>query len=283
MPSMSPWAAPVAVGVSVALLASCGLGREPQRTLVRSEDDSVMVIDDPRIDESSGLAASAVHPGVLYTHNDKGAGPEVFAVGEDGSVRATIQLEGAPAADWEDIAVTPDGQVWVADIGGVSEGRSTVSVIRFEEPTTLADGPAPWTSFRLVYPDGAHDAEALLVDPRDQRLYVVTKDSPEGGIYAAPTTLRDGGTHALERIGSAPPNITGGSFAPSGEQLALRDSNRAFLLDGIDDTDPLLVNLPQSRRGESIVLLEDGEILVGSEGASSEVVRVRVPDKDQRG
>lgn len=272
------WALPVTAALSTSLLMSCGLARPPEPTLARSDEATVLVMDDPRITESSGLAASVVHPGIFYTHNDKGAGPEVYAVAEDGSVQAVIELEGAPSEDWEDITVTPDGQVWVADIGGVDEqGRSQVSLVSFREPAELADGQARWVSFRLGYEDGAHDAEALLLDPQDRRKYVITKDSPVGGIYAAPEKLRRGEVNTLKRIGDAPANITGGSFAPDGEQFVLRNYVRAFLYTALDDPEPLTVRLPASPKGESVLLLESGDLLVGSEGAGSEVVRVRVP------
>lgn len=264
--------------LSASLLAGCGLGKDPQRTLVRAEDDRFMVITDARITESSGLAASTKHAGVFYTHNDAGSGPQVYAVADDGSVEAVLDLVGAPSDDWEDVAVSPGGNVWIGNIGGSEPpGRSEVSLVWFREPATLADGEAPWLTFRLAFPDGPHDSEALLVDPRDRRKYVVTKDSPVGGIYAAPPRLKKNKTNALERIGDAPPNITGGSFAPDGEGLVLRNYRQAFVYTALDDTEPVRVDLPQSAKGESVVLLEGGDLLVGSEGTPSEVVRVPVP------
>jgi hypothetical protein len=266
----------VTAALSGVLLASCGLPAESVPTLVRAEDGTVLVISDPEINESSGLAASIVHPGVFYTHNDKGSAPQVYAVAEDGTTKALLELEGAPSADWEDIAVTPDGNVWVADIGGVKVGRSVVSLVRFAEPAQLTDGAAPWTSYRLAYEDGAHDAEALLVDPQDGRVYVVTKDPLGGGLYAAPPRLRQDGTNTLRRIGDAPANITGGSFSSDGERFALRNYRLAFVYTGVDDQEPVEVEIPRSPKGESVVLLRN-ELLLGSEGASSEVHRVRVP------
>lgn len=277
MRPMNPWMAPVAAGLSVALLASCGLGRDPQRTLLRSEDDRFMVITDPRISESSGLAASTAHPDLYYTHNDRGSGPQLFALGEDGVVQAVIDLVGAPHVDWEDMTVLQGGNVWIGDTGGNEEPRAEVSLVWFRETETVTDGEVPWLSFRLGYPDGEHDAEALLIDPRDRRKYLVTKDSPTGGIYAAPEKLKQGEVNPLERIGDAPPNITGASFAPDGESLVMRSYRQAFVYAAIDDTEPIVVELPQSAKGESIVLLENGDLLIGSEGSPSEVLRIPAP------
>jgi hypothetical protein len=276
--SLPPWSVALAAVVSGALLASCGMGQEPRRTLVRSGSDTVMVMSDPRIKESSGLAASTEHAGVFYTHNDRGSGPQVYAVGEDGGVQAVIDLVDAPHEDWEDMTVSPGGNVWIGDIGGSDgPGRSEVSLVWFREQETVADGEEPWLEFRLAFEDGPHDSEALLIDPRDRRKYIVTKDSPGGGIYAAPPRLKKRTVNPLERIGDAPPNITGGSFAPDGKALVLRSYRQAYIYDAIDDPEPVMVPLPQSAQGESIVLLANGDLLVGSEGLPSEIIRVEVP------
>ena len=43
------------------------------------------------------------------------------------------------------------------------------------EPEVLRSGPLVADVFPFKYPDGAHDAEALLIDPRTAEAYVVTK------------------------------------------------------------------------------------------------------------
>src|SRR4029453_5639370 len=54
----------------------------------------------PRIQESSGLALSRRHPEVLWTHNDSGDRPRLYAVGADGRTLATRALAGVQARDW---------------------------------------------------------------------------------------------------------------------------------------------------------------------------------------
>lgn len=266
-----------------ALLLSTGcedahepLGPEEPETV---DDDSAVLftIQDRRINESSGLAASRKHPGVYYTHNDKGHGPQVFAIQEEtGETEAVLSLDTVPE-DWEDIEVTDSG-VWVGDIGGGDdEARRTVTVLFFPEPDELADGSPEVEAYRLTYEDGAHNAEALLVDPLSDQLYVVTKEPRGGAIYAAPSELTRG-RNVLLRIADAPPNITAGSWSPDGLGFALRNYPRAFVYPGLGMGGPTVVNLPKTPQGESLVLLEDGDLLIGSEGDRSQVLRVDVPN-----
>ena len=72
--------------------------------------------------EASGLVASRDRDGVLWSHNDSGGKAELFALGLDGSDLGRLELTGAQAVDWEDIALLPgvDGSsdlLFAADIG----------------------------------------------------------------------------------------------------------------------------------------------------------------------
>ncbi|MFD2083575.1 hypothetical protein [Actinopolymorpha cephalotaxi] len=116
----------------------------------------------------------------------------------------TISLRTAENVDWEAIAPGPDQRVWVGDIGDNTRVRDRITIYRFREPSSTGDQPVEWSRFRFRYPDGAHDAEALLVDPRTARVYVVTKDPGGGAIYAAPSTLVAGTTATLTKVADAP-------------------------------------------------------------------------------
>ena len=79
-------------------------------------------IDTPLITEASGLAGSRVNPGVLWTHNDSGGLPRVFALDLTGHLLGTWNLPGVNANDYEDIAVGPGPEagvsyLYVGDIG----------------------------------------------------------------------------------------------------------------------------------------------------------------------
>jgi len=139
-----------------------------------------------RITESSGVAVSRAHPGVLWTHNDSGDGPYLYATDLSGGDLGAVLVPGAEAVDWEDIALAacpdqPGDCLYIADTGDNLERRSSVSLYVVPEPDpptgpadTLGTTAAPLV-IHLVYPDGRHDVEAVYVGVRDTAVYLVSK------------------------------------------------------------------------------------------------------------
>ncbi|HJW60574.1 MAG TPA: hypothetical protein VJ931_13170, partial [Actinomycetota bacterium] len=79
---------PTALLVAVLLLWLAG----PPAASAQEVDGAEVAVrlEDQRIYESSGLALSRRHRAVLWTHNDSGGGPALYAVGADGRTLATL-------------------------------------------------------------------------------------------------------------------------------------------------------------------------------------------------
>lgn len=236
-------------------------------------------LQDPALDESSGLAVSARHPGTLWTHNDGGDRAQVVALDRRGRSVATVTLAGVDPSDPEALAPGPGPggrpALFLGDIGDNLLQRPDVSVFRFPEPARLGDQTVPATWFRFRYPDGPHDAEALLVD-RTGRVWIATKGISGQGLYRAPRRLvpQDEGTNPLTRVAAVPSLVTDGAFLPDG-RLVLRTYASVYVYDrpGREVAHALLPPQPQ---GESLAV-DGSRLLVGSEGAGSEVLAVPVP------
>ena len=183
------------------------------------------------LSEASGLVASRATPGRLWSHNDSGT-PEIIAIDNKGNVTGRVSITGAKVEDWEAMATAPCANGWclyVADIGDNSAKRQDVTIYRVPEPANAGGSVKADAVVRASYPDGAHDAEALLALP-DGTLHIVTKgDTGEVALYRVP---RDAGSGAvrLERVGAplskgtpaADARITDGAASPDGEWVALR-------------------------------------------------------------
>src|SRR5215218_3190707 len=84
----------------------------------------------PEATEISGLVASPAQPGVLWAHNDSGDRARIFALRSDGSLIASLDVPGAEATDWEDIAVGPGGDLLLGDIGDNQSVRKDIDIYR---------------------------------------------------------------------------------------------------------------------------------------------------------
>lgn len=243
--------------------------------------DRDFTIEDPRITESSGLAASRLHPGIYWTHNDSDDGPYVFAVdSRTGKTVATITMRGVgEPRDVEGISIGPDGDIYVGDIGDNLDGSwSHVWIYRFPEPKRLRDATVTATQYDVKYADGARNAEALMVHPKTGRVYIASKNEDGGGLYEGPAKLTAGATNTFRRVGEVP-WVTDGAFSPDGGSLVLRSyfSARVYGFEGGRLGESRAVAAPFQRQAESVTYTADGSALMfGSEGARSGVVRVEV-------
>jgi hypothetical protein len=234
----------------------------PSRTLFTIHDDEVF--------ESSGLVDTGR---VVYTINDSGDDAIVYGL-DPGSGRPVSRTTYADSVeDVEAIAPGRSGHVWVGDIGDNQRRRDDVTVYRVDP----RDGEHPGTAHRLTYPDGAHDAETLLVHPRTGRVFVVSKSPFGGTVYAAPRTLSGAGTDRLRPFARVPGLVTDGTFFPDGKRVLLRTYGTASVYTFPDFALVGTVRLPSQPQGEGISVSPQGRVLVSSEGPRADVLEVSLP------
>jgi hypothetical protein len=238
---------------------------------------------DPRITESSGLAASRRHPGVYWTHNDQDEGAYLYAVdSRTGETVARITMTGVGTPrDVEAVAVGPDDQIYVGDIGD-NDGVvwDHVWVYRLPEPEELKDRTVRATQYVVKYADGPRDAESLVVHPRTGRVYIIDKQEEGGHLYEGPARLSPSGTNVFRP--GAPVDLwaTDAALSPDGEQLAVRGYFGGIWYDWnggrIERRGRL--DVPLQGQGESVSYSADGSrLMYGSEGAGSSVEAEDVP------
>jgi len=241
------------------------------------------------------LAVSPQHPGVLWTHNDSGNPPVLFALGPDGAVAAAVRVRGVADVDWEAIAAYHDtaghAVLAVADTGDNGARRSSVQIVLVAEPATLRDATvSPTRVLRLRYPDGPADAEALLVDAEAGRMYVVTKGLGST-VYQVPDAMWPGrpgrapeNAGVLERIATVPLILVTDGLIGPGHHPLLRTYGELAVLPPITadvvggSLEPLAeAGLPAQRQGEGLALTAGGEVLLSSEGVGQPVLRLPLP------
>ncbi|MGW7261829.1 WD40 repeat domain-containing protein [Streptomyces sp. NPDC054842] len=270
--------------LAAALLAASGalLAVAPAAPAA-ADDDGGFTIEDPRITESSGLAASRQHPGVYWTHNDSDDGPYLYAVdSRTGKTVATLTLTGIGSPrDVEAVSIGPGNEIWVGDIGDNFGGRwDHVWLYKLPEPKKLADTTVRATQYVVKYADGPRDAEAMMVHPKTGRVYIVSKNEDGGGLYEAPAQLSASGTNVFRRVADIDLWTTDGAFSPDGRQLAVRGylGGIAYRWNGGKPERQARLDVPLQGQGESVTYTADGSrLMYGTEGERSTVQPGGVP------
>lgn len=248
----------------------------------------------PRLIESSGVAVSRAHAGILWTHNDSGDGPYLYATDLQGTDRGAVRVPGAEAVDWEDIALGPCPRrpgdcLYVGDTGDNLERRTRVTVYAVPEPdppVSAADTQhvtAAAHALSLYYPDGPHDVEALYVSPRDTALYLVSKGRGRHGSvrlyrvdhtsWASPGPIR---AKFLQTLPIVPSNatgrlVTGATIRADGGLVAIRTYTEVYFFSpgpgGLLATAqrPVCSIAELERLGEGIGFLDDSNLVLTSE------------------
>ncbi len=139
----------------------------------------------------------------------------------------------------------------------------------------------------VTYEDGAHNAEALMVDPIAHELVIVTKElSGQSGIYTTSQSAPD----VFRRAGEVDLGIaqlaTAGDISADGRVIVVRTYGNVFVWDRTEGEspaaamarEPCAAPAPSEQQGEAIALDPDGASFVtASEGAAPALFRVGPP------
>ena len=245
--------------------------------------DVICEFTDLRLSEISGMAPSALHQGVMWVHNDSGDEAKLYALQRsDCSIVGELTLQGVSARDFEGLAAGVDRKgrpvLWIGDIGDNRDSWSDVSIYRIREPKKLGNTSDQATRFRFTYDDRPHNAETILVDPRSQQIWIVTKQLASGSIYALPKKMKKSGINIARKIGSASGLITDGAMKPDGTGFVLRDYFDAQFFGGRPAGDLVEeIELPAQPQGEAIAWLPgENAVVIASEG-DNRLLRVPGP------
>ncbi len=159
----------------------------------------------PQLDEVSGMAASRTHADTLWTLNDGGNAAALYAIGNRGSLHATLRIDNVLNTDWEDLAAFDlQGRHYllIADTGDNGGLRRTLQLHVVEEPRRLVDGHArPAWSIAFRWPDGPRDCEAVAVDAASGQILLVSKRRRPPELFVLPLRPQPGVLQVARRVG----------------------------------------------------------------------------------
>jgi hypothetical protein len=194
-------------------------------------------LQDGRLSEVSGLVVSSKNDDLIWVHNDSGDTGRIFLINKNGETQA-VYVFADQVIDCEAIAIgtSVNGlkEIFVGDIGDNDAKRPYISIYKFPEPTINIKNNKE-TALKKVeelkfrYPDGARDAECLMIDPIDQKIYIVSKRENAVGVYSAPLNSKAGKLITLKKettlFFNAPKSakwITDGNISMDGKSIMIK-------------------------------------------------------------
>ncbi len=240
-----------------------------------SDEDGASVVfelQDPRIDESSGLVDLG---DLMVTVNDSGDSSRVFVLDARTGETVGVTDFGTEVSDVEALAPAGRDHVWVGDIGDNRHTRDEVVVHRVRVAARDLDVRST-VSIRLRYPDKPHDAEALFADRRG-RLHVVTKSVTGGVVYRASARLDPDAVNVLEPVARLDAFVTDAALLRDGRHVLVRGPFRATVHALPDFASLGSFDLPRQPQGEAISVGPGGRIRVSTEGVGTPVHEVHLP------
>jgi hypothetical protein len=284
---------PLTLTMLAALLATPATAQSPWTPAPPTRFVQLGTFADTTLSEASAAAASRTQPGVIWTLNDSGNAPWLYAVDTAGGSLGVFRVAGAANFDWEALTLSPCPAgtcLIVGDIGDNPETRPSVLLYRVPEPRVagLSTGELGITAqadtLRLRYPDGPHDIEAIYADASGD-LYFVSKGRSKGILLfrlpAAAWTA--GGAAVPEFVDSLPitPDISIGhwvsdaALSPDGLYVAVRTYSAVFFFRvgpggrlTPDQGRECFFGLVEPQ-GEGITWLDERRLLLTSESSST--------------
>lgn len=234
---------------------------------------AVCTISDTHLDQISGMVAIS---GGYVVVNDGQSG-KVYYLGSNCKPTKSVSLT---SRDPQDLALAPNGTLWVADIGDDSSSggsrRDNIAVWKIPKGSTKAD------IYHMSYPDGPHEAGAMLLSGDGTPIIVTKETSKPASIYTPTGALAAGKTVKMQKAGTfTPPKtatgnnlgvsgrtvVTGAASAPDGSRVVLRTLADAFefdvtggnVVDAITKGTPRATALAWEPNGQAITYTVDGK------------------------
>ena len=206
------------LALACAALALCACSSPADDTVAPSTPRAELVVAGQLVSdelvEASGLARSQRSPDLLWSINDGGSKAHIYALDGSGFHRGRIKLDDIKNRDWEDLSsFSVDGTPYllVADTGDNDARRDQASLHVVLEPDLDDDNKVktdPAWSIDFRYPDGPRDVEAVVADPANERILLLSKRDWPPVLYEVPLYPASDGTIVAKRLGpieSLPP------------------------------------------------------------------------------
>lgn len=178
--------------------------------------------------EASGIADSKTNTGYLWVQQDGGNPPAIDLVQQNGAWLKTIHLANVVNRDWEDLVLSTGPKaggnyLYIAETGDNLLVHPDYAIYRLEEPAAATDTVKLVEKIAFFYPDGSHNAEAMLVDPDTKDIYIITKVEKRSQVFKLTYPYSTTVTNKAELVGSLTYNLAvSAALSPKGTEIVVK-------------------------------------------------------------
>ena len=178
-----------AVLISLLLLTACASTSKSQQEIPTQPTPSKVTIDDRRLPEISGLAASNTLNNHFWAINDSGNSASIYLIDQSLSVVKEAQLD-IKNRDWEDLsAFSLRGEAWIviAESGDNLKKYDSYNLYFYREADLInADQHqqvVAYTNLSYRYESGSINCEAVVVDSFSNSILLFGKGGQNTPVY----------------------------------------------------------------------------------------------------
>jgi hypothetical protein len=178
--------------------------------------------------EGSGIADSKTYPGHIWVEQDSGNQPYLFLMKHDGTVVKSVYIARCWNYDWEDMTLSTGPEpgthyLYIGDIGDNYTARTEYFIYRLPEPSLQAHTDTLVHTIAYQYPDGAHNSEAMLIDPATHDIYIITKTDKQSKVYRISYPYSTTTMNKAEDVGTLPYNYTvSAAISDKGDEIVVK-------------------------------------------------------------
>lgn len=185
-------------------------------------------VTEPALNEASGIADSKANPGYLWVEQDSGNPPDIHLLQHNGAWLKSIHLANVVNRDWEDIVLSTGPKagvqyLYIAETGDNLLVHTDYAIYRLEEPTAATDTVKQVDKIAFFYPDGSHNAEAILVDGDTKDIYIITKVDRRSKVYKLTYPYSTTVANKAEEVGVLTYSLAvSAAISPSGKEIVVK-------------------------------------------------------------
>jgi hypothetical protein len=238
--------------------------------------------------EASGIADSKANPGYLWVEQDSGNPPDIGLLQHNGTFLKNIHLANVTNRDWEDLVLSTGPKpglqyLYIAETGDNLLVHPDYAIYRLEEPMAAVDTVQIVDKIAFFYPDGSHNAEAILVDPVSKDIYIITKSDLKSQLFKLAYPYSTSAMNAVVAVGNLPYNYAvSAALSPGGNEIVVKTYDAIYyyprktgetILQALSNIKPVSLSYKQEPQGEAIAFdnSDSGFYTLSEKALASEV------------